>query len=126
MKHIKRTLCVLLLAMTLFGAFSVAVQAAPASVLDSLVATYSRSFQKELEKILRLETVTEKDLKPIAALLGIVQGLGIDVDKFLRNMDIPIAAKKVLHAAGIKFPLYERSYFWHFIFKYLLFGWIWM
>lgn len=40
---------------------------------------------------------------------------------------LPYAVKSALHDAGLaKFPIWERSAFFNFIFKWLLFGWIWM
>jgi len=132
MKHMKRTLCMLLIAMTLFGAFSVAASAAPAaasapSALDKLINNSIRNVQKEVEKLLKMDDVTEKDLKPLIDMLSIGSMFGVDFSKYLKNFDIPIPVKKMLNDAGVmKFPIYERSYFWNFIFKYLLFGWIWM
>jgi len=133
MKHMKRCLCALLAALTLLGAFGVAASAAPAaaksstSALDKMINDSVRNVTAEIEKLLKMENVTEKDLKPLIDMLSIGSMFGIDFGKYLKNFDIPIPVKAMLHKAGVmKFPIYERSYVWNFIFKYLLFGWIWM
>jgi len=129
MKHMKKWLCVLLAAMMLFGAFSVAASASPAANLVNNPVTQRllRDFQRELEKLITLENITERDLKPLLDLASIGSMFGLDLSPLLRNIDIPIPVKNMLHSAGImRFPIYERSYIWNFIFKYILFGWIWM
>ena len=128
MKNMKRILCVLLAVMTLCGVVGVAASAAPiqsAGIIDTQIA----NFFKELEKILQLENLTEQQLKPLIAVIGILKALGVDVESLIKNsnIEIPITVKAMLYKyAGINFPIYERSYFWHYFFKFVLFGWIWM
>ena len=55
--------------------------------------------------------------------------IGFDYTAILKSVDgsLPIAVKAALHKAGLmNYPIWERSLFWNLVFKYLLFGWVWM
>jgi len=124
MKQMKRILCILLAAMTLMGVAGVAASAAPvqgANAMDIL-------FQNLLNALLNidLENLTKQQLDGLVSLFNNYKNIP-GFSSFVRRLDLPISVKAALHRAGIvKFPIYERSLLWNFIFKYFLFGWIWM
>ena len=64
----------------------------------------------------------------VNTLLGL-QRLGLDVERFLEEVDhlLPMAVRAALHDAGlINIPVWERNPLIHFIFYWILFGWLWM
>ena len=69
---------------------------------------------------------------PIAAFVNTLltlQRLGLDVEAFLEEVDhlLPMAVRAALHDAGlINIPIWERDPLMHFIFYWILFGWLWM
>jgi|GEM_PF-1730210 len=69
---------------------------------------------------------------PIAAFVNTLlalQRLGLDVEAFIEEVDhlLPMAVRAALHDAGlINIPVWERDPLIHFIFYWILFGWLWM
>ncbi|MDR0532266.1 MAG: hypothetical protein LBG83_09435 [Oscillospiraceae bacterium] len=145
----KRVISVILAMLLLCGASAAGAQAASASSnLDSFVDDYVKQInkvigaltdtsaknpvnnQKNVEKALKgfdLSSLTDEQLETVVGLLTKLQGFGVNVETYLKGMNLPIPVKAALHKANlVKYPIWERSSFWNFIFKWLLFGWIWM
>jgi len=61
--------------------------------------------------------------------LKTVKDKGADMAKYLAPAEekLPYAVKNAIHKAGVKsYPIYERSAFFNFVFKWFLLGWVWM
>jgi len=61
--------------------------------------------------------------------IRVLENLGIDVAPLIEWAGdlIPMNIRQELHNEGIvTFHVWERSWVCHFVFRYLLFGWIWM
>ena len=85
-----------------------------------------------LDSVLRSFNVENMDKATTQRFLDTLQGVkdkGQDMAKYLAPAEekLPYAVKNAIHKAGIKeYPIYERSAFFNFIFKWFLFGWAWM
>lgn len=115
----KKILCVFLSALLLCGTVSVA-----ASALMPAMPTIDDLFAK-----FDLENLTDEQIALLIEGLNFLKNLHLDVASYLEAHadQLPMALKAALHQAGLaSFPLWERSAFWNFVFKWLLFGWIWM
>jgi hypothetical protein len=118
----KKILSILLAAILLGSVMTVGFTATAATV----------SVTGNLENFLAgktLENLTAQELNLLKALLEGLKLLGIDYTAVLKKYDsqLPVAVKAALHDAGLmSYPIWERSVFFNFIFKYLLLGWLWM
>ena len=76
-----------------------------------------------------LEHLTQAQLDILIKILETLKKLGIDYKPLLEAVDgyLPFAVKAALHDAGLmSYPIWERDFTMYLVFKYLLFGWIWM
>jgi len=120
----KKILSILLAALLLGGVMSVGLSAAAAPATQAV--------DDQLVKFLGsadLKNLTKDQMNLLVEILGYLKLLGFDYTKLLDAVkdQLPIAAKAALHKAGLmSYPVWERNVFVNLIFKYLLFGWIWM
>jgi len=132
----KKLLSILLAALLLCSglAMTFGVTAAAAKT-DAAAIDFDGIFNSALNLLKGFDpaNMTEKQQKSLIESLNNLPGLKGNeaVGKLLRDLDkqykLPITFKNLLHKNGIySFPFYERSVFWNFIFKWLLFGWFWM
>jgi len=119
----KRILSILLAALLLGGVMSAGFTAAAAPALSAA---------SDLKALLDNggANITDAQLQTLIKILDALkrtnlfnyQGILKDYGK-----NLPIAAKATLHKLGLmNYPIWERDIFFNLIFKYLLFGWIWM
>lgn len=124
----KKIISVLLITLLLCGGVSVAASAAPALSLPKASALAIPKLE-DLLKPFDLSNLSETQLKLLIGTLAALKKLGVDLAKYLEPVtkNLPIPVKAALHEAGlVEFPIWERSYVFNFIFKWLLFGWLWM
>jgi len=116
----------ILLAVLLFGGVMTvgftasAAPAAPQAITDNLVNFLAGK---------NLANLTTQELNLLKAILEGLKLLGVDYTAILRRYDsqLPVSVKSALHRAGLmNYPIWERNVFFNIIFKYLLFGWLWM
>ena len=92
-------------------------QAAGLSTLTNFLAGYD------------LENLTEGQLSTLIGILTALKKAGINYKPLLDAVSgyLPMVVKAALHDAGLmSYPIWERDFLMYLIFKYLLFGWIWM
>jgi len=122
----KKLLSILLAAMLLCGIAGMGVSAAPAQpqATNPLLAPL-------IEFIAKYDLGSLSDLQ-VTALIGILRtlkALNIDYTGLLATVDhlLPFSVKAALHDAGLMdYPIWERDMLMYFVFRYLLFGWLWM
>jgi len=125
----KKFLSVLLIAVLLCG---VGLVGANANAAPALVETQSSALQNIA--MAALNTLLNSSMGDIAIQafvnsMGGLQNLGFNVAGFLEAVDdlLPMAVKAALHDAGVaSYPIWERDMLFYLIFRYLLFGWLWM
>ena len=135
----KKLLSILLAALMLCSGlamtFGVTASAAPAQKTDASATALDKLFQSIANTIsgYNLEDLSETQESIIVRGLKLLKLADTNdaIGKALKAIDkqysLPITFKNLLHKNGIySFPFYERSVFWNFIFKWLLFGWFWM
>ena len=123
----KKTLCILLTALLLCGAFGAGLNAAaapaPAAVSPLLGPLVEFLAQYDLKSL------TDAQVNLLIGILKTLKTLGIDYTGVLEAVDglLPMTVKAALHDAGLmSYPIWERDFIAYLIFRYLLFGWIWM
>ena len=135
----KKLLSILLAALMLCSGLAittgVTATAAPAQKTEASASSFDNLFNTVLNlfKGINISEMTEKQQESVINLLNWIPDLKGNplIGDILKSIDkqynLPITFKNLLHKNGIySFPFYERSVFWNFIFKWLLFGWIWM
>jgi len=133
----KKLLSILLAALMLCSglAMTIGVTATAAPAQTDAAANFDGLFNTVLNlfKGIDISEMSEKQQESVIKLLNWIPDLKGNplVGKILKDIDkqynLPITFKNLLHKNGIySFPFYERSVFWNFIFKWLLFGWFWM
>jgi len=94
--------------------------------------TDSSSVLKQLTNFLGsydLENLTEAQLNTLIGILNTLKKVGINYVPLLEAVDgyLPFTVKAALHDAGLmSYPIWERDFMMYLVFKYLLFGWLWM
>jgi len=76
-----------------------------------------------------LENLTEAQLDILIKILEALKKAGINYAPLLEAVDgyLPFTVKAALHDAGLmSYPIWERDFMMYLVFRYLLFGWIWM
>ena len=76
-----------------------------------------------------LANLTESQLNTLITILTALKKAGVNYKPLLEAADgiLPFAVKAALHDAGLmSYPIWERDYLMYLVFRYLLFGWIWM
>ena len=76
-----------------------------------------------------LSDLSDAQITVLIGILTTLKSLGIDYKPVLASIDqyLPFSTKAALHDAGLmNYPIWERSAMWYFVFRYLLFGWLWM
>jgi len=76
-----------------------------------------------------LENLTEAQLSILIGILNTLKKAGVNYVPLLEAVDgyLPFTVKAALHDAGLmSYPIWERDYMMYLVFKYLLFGWLWM
>ena len=141
-KIMKKVISILLVAALLCGGFAVAsagAAAAHSAQIEAQVqaiephnviqnALFAQAMQA-LTVLLANTTLGEIPISMFVDTLLTLQRLGLDVDAFLAEVDhlLPMAVRAALHDAGlINIPIWERDPLMHFIFYWILFGWLWM
>jgi len=126
----KKFLSILLIALLLCGVVGVAAgAAAPALPKAAAIALPGIPSLDSILKNFNLASMTDAQLSSFIKILSGLKSLGVDLSSYLAPIakGLPIPVKAALQQAGLmQFPIWERSYFFNFIFKWLLFGWIWM
>lgn len=125
MKNMKKLLSILLACLVLCGTMGAAMTASAAQTQSILSGDALSLFLKGID----IAKLNAKQIEALVAAANLAKGFGIDIAAILAPFEdkLPFAAKAALHEAGLKqYPVWERSAFMNFVFKYLLFGWIWM
>ena len=129
----KKTLCILLTALLLCGAFGAGLNAAAAPPKAQALAPAAVSpLLGPLVEFLAqydLKSLTDAQVNILIGILKTLKTLGIDYTGILEAVDdlLPMAVKAALHDAGLmNYPIWERDFIAYLIFRYLLFGWYWM
>ena len=96
------------------------------------LTTDSSSVLKQLTNFLAsadLENLTDAQLELLIGILNTLKKAGVNYVPLLEAVDgyLPFTVKAALHDAGLmNYPIWERNFMMYLVFKYLLFGWIWM
>jgi len=96
------------------------------------LTTDSSSVLKQLTNFLAsadLANLTDAQLELLIGILNTLKKAGVNYVPLLEAVDgyLPFAVKAALHDAGLmNYPIWERDFVMYLIFKYLLFGWLWM
>jgi len=126
MKTMKKLLSILLAALLLCGVMGVASNAAAASVPNlSLLTKPLTDFLGQYD----LANLTEAQVNILIGILNTLKKAGVNYKPLIEAIDgyLPFAVKAALHDAGLmSYPIWERDFMMYLVFKYLLFGWIWM
>ena len=135
----KKVISILLAAVLLCGGFAVVgASAAPAPVQfepsaiqphNPIQDALMRQAMNALTTLLANTTFGEIPINAFVETLLTLQRLGLDVGAFIESVEdlLPMAVKAALHDAGLaSFPIWERDPLAHFIFYWILFGWLWM
>ncbi len=126
----KKILSIFLAALLLCGAVSVGVSAAASTAKsyasqEGILETALRSFIKNVD----WGKITETQTTWLIKTLTTMKTLGINYDSILETVSpyLPMSVKAALHDAGLaEYPIWERDMLMYFVFRYLLFGWVWM
>ena len=127
----KKIISVLLAALLLCGGISVAASAAPAAALEPQAITLPGGTAGIPNFLWNLNFANLNDVQ-LLLLINTLKGLkaaGVDYSGFLESVRsvLPIGVKAELHKQGLaSYPVWERNSFANFIFKWLLFGFVWM
>lgn len=128
MKMTRKILSILLSVLLLGSVMGLGVQAAApvqkASALE-VIETALVSFLKKQD----LANLDGTQIKWLINTLTALQKGKIDYTKLLDAVseNLSFAVKAALHEAGLaSYPIWERDVFYHYFFKYILFGWLWM
>ena len=123
----KKLVSILLTALLLCGALgaglSAAAAPAPVAVSPLLKPLVDFLAQYDLQKL------TDAQINILIGILNTLKRLGVDYTGVLEAVDdlLPMSVKAALHDAGLmSYPIWERNFLAYLIFKYLLFGWLWM
>jgi len=76
-----------------------------------------------------LGSLTQAQLDTLILILNGLKKAGVNYKPLLEMVDgaLPFTVKAALHDAGLmSYPIWERDFTMYLVFKYLLFGWIWM
>ncbi|MDR2687190.1 MAG: hypothetical protein LBB75_05510 [Oscillospiraceae bacterium] len=120
----KKLLSIFLSALLLCGVMGAGLTAAAAPDLSLL--------QKPLTEFLGqydLENLTEAQVGIFIKILETLKKAGVDYVPLLEAADgyLPFTVKAALHDAGLmSYPIWERDAMMYLVFRYLLFGWVWM
>jgi len=123
----KKLLSILLTAMLLCGILGVgmSVSAAPAQpqAVNPLAPLIEFIAQNNLSSL------TDAQVNILIGILRLLKALNVDYSSLLESVDslLPFSVKAALHDAGLmSYPIWERDMLMYFVFRYLLFGWLWM
>jgi len=119
----KKLLSILLAALLLCGVVGLGLTAAAAPAPDLLkpLSNFLGSYD--------LENLTDAQLNILIKILDTLKKAGVNYRPLLDAVSgyLPFRVKAALHDAGLmSYPIWERDFMWYLVFKYLLFGWIWM
>jgi len=122
----KKLLSILLAALLLCGVMGAGLSAVAAPAPDlSLLTKPLSDFLGSYD----LENLTEAQLNILIKILDTLKKAGINYAPLLEAVDeyLPFTVKAALHDAGLmSYPIWERDFMMYLVFKYLLFGWLWM
>ena len=125
----KKLLSILLAVLLIGGTMGVAASAAaPALPKAASLSPLLKPLTDFIAKY-DLENLTQVQLDLMIKILQGLKKLNIDYAPLLESLDeyLPFAVKAALHDAGLmEYPVWERDMILHFVFRYLLFGWLWM
>ena len=125
----KKTLCIFLatlllcmgIGMSASAAAETPQQAPPKSAATDALWAVLNNFD--------FTNLTNAQITILVNTLKALKALGVDYSGFLERISplLPFSAKAALHDAGLaSYPIWERDLMYYLIFKYLLFGWLWM
>jgi len=122
----KKLLSILLACLLLCGVMGVGLSAAaaPAPATAALLKPLS-DFLGQYD----LENLTDAQLGILIKILETLKKANINYKPLLDAVDdyLPFAVKAALHDAGLmSYPIWERDFMMYLVFRYLLFGWVWM